>query len=68
MSHAISPASFEHVTLPVQHLEARAARSCCQQAVDEAMENAASMGSIATVTMLMVGFTVGMTTAWLLFG
>jgi len=36
--------------------------------VDEAMENAASMGSIATVTMLMVGFTVGMTTAWLLFG
>jgi hypothetical protein len=36
--------------------------------VDDAMENAGSMGSIATVAMLMVGFAVGMTTAWLLFG
>ena len=65
MSRVVSPASFE---LPVPHVEARPVRSCCQQAVDEAMENAGSMGSIATVAMLMVGFTVGITTAWLLFG
>jgi hypothetical protein len=68
MSQVVSPASFEHVALPVSHVEARPARSCCQQAVGEALENAGSMGSIATVAMLMVGFAMGMTTAWLLFG
>lgn len=68
MSHVVSSASFEDVAVPASDIAAQPVRSCCQQAVDDAMENAASMGAIATVTMLVVGFTVGIATAWLFHG
>jgi hypothetical protein len=68
MSHFVSPTAFERVTISLPPIETRSIPSCCQQAVEEAMENAASMGSIATLTMLMVGFTFGLATAWFLFG
>lgn len=71
MTHYTFPASFEQVALPIpenERIDPRPISVCCQQAVVEAMENTASMGTIATVTMLMAGFTVGMTTAWILFG
>jgi hypothetical protein len=70
MNPMVAPTSFEHVSLPmpqIERIETRSASSCCQRAVAEAMENTASMGSIATVTMLMVGFAIGLTTAWALF-
>jgi hypothetical protein len=36
--------------------------------VAAALEDAASMGAIATMTMLVVGFALGLAFAWLLFG
>lgn len=68
MSHVVSPASLESSMIVLPQTVTRPMPSCCQQAVIAALENAASMGAIATVTMLMVGFTLGVTTAWLLFG
>jgi hypothetical protein len=41
---------------------------CCQQAVVHALECAGSMGFLATMTILTMGFAVGLTTAWMLFG
>jgi hypothetical protein len=73
MSHVVAHTPFEQSTLPLPHIEleriqARPALTCCQQAVEDALENAASMGTIATAAMLIVGFVVGLTTAWVLFG
>jgi hypothetical protein len=36
--------------------------------VVEALETAGSMGVIATMTMLTMGFAMGLTTAWMMFG
>jgi hypothetical protein len=41
---------------------------CCQQAVVHALECAGSMGFLATMTIMTMGFAVGLTTAWMLFG
>jgi len=70
MGHVLSPASLQPIDVArqISDVAARPARPCCQAAVDDAMESTASMGAIASVTMLMVGFTVGITTAWLIFG
>jgi hypothetical protein len=74
MGHFVSQAAFDRIAIPMPEVGARPLSSCCQQAVSDALETAASTGSIATitmlatVTMLMVGFAFGLTTAWVLFG
>ncbi len=68
MSHLVSPVSLEVSMVATPPSATRPIASCCQQAVAVALEDAASMGAIATVTMLMVGFSLGLTAAWLLFG
>jgi hypothetical protein len=68
MNQLVSPASFESSMIAIPRMTTRSIPSCCEQAVDAALENAASMGAIATLTMLMVGFSVGLATAWFVFG
>jgi hypothetical protein len=68
MSHAASHAAFERVVIHTRpHVAAPATSACCQQAVVEALETAGSFGFIATLTMLFIGFGMGLTTAWMLF-
>jgi hypothetical protein len=68
MSHLVSPAAFERSMVATPRIAIRPVPSCCQQAVAAALEDAASMGAIATMTMLVVGFALGLAFAWLLFG
>lgn len=69
MSHFVAPVSFDRAVYDLtSRTHSAAASSCCERAVAEALENAGSMGSIAIVAMLLVGFAVGLTSAWLLFG
>ena len=69
MNHAANPMLFQPTIIQTApHTTTRAAAPCCQQAVVEALETAGSMGVIATMTMLTMGFAVGLTTAWMLFG
>jgi hypothetical protein len=65
MSHA----AFERIVIPTRpHVTAQAEPACCQRAVVEALESAGSLGFLTTLTMLLVGFGMGLTTAWMLFG
>lgn len=45
-----------------------ATRSCCRQAISDALEANASMGSIASLALLMMGFAMGFGASWWLFG
>jgi hypothetical protein len=42
--------------------------ACCQQAMVDALETAGSTGLVAGLTVLAAGFSIGLTTAWMLFG
>lgn len=69
MNHAASPTLFQPTIIrTAPHVTARPASPCCQQAVVEALETAGSMGIIVTMTILTMGFAVGLTTAWMMFG
>ena len=69
MNHATSPMIFQPTIIhTAPSTITRATGPCCQQAVVEALETAGSMGVIATMTMLTMGFAVGLTTAWMVFG
>jgi hypothetical protein len=69
MNHAASPMVFEPTIIrTAPHTITRTTAPCCQQAVVDALETAGSMGVIATMTMLTMGFAVGLTTAWMMFG
>ncbi|MFZ5863745.1 MAG: hypothetical protein ACOYXR_13000 [Nitrospirota bacterium] len=69
MGHAASPMVFDSTIIhTATHAVPKPTARCCQQAVVEALETAGSMGVIAVITILVMGFAAGLTTAWMVFG
>jgi hypothetical protein len=69
MNQAASPMDFQPAIVhTVPDATTRDMAPCCQQAVVHALECAGSMGFLATMTIMTMGFAVGLTTAWMLFG
>jgi hypothetical protein len=69
MSRTASHTGFERVIIhTAPHATVRPVSACCQQAMVDALETAGSTGLVAGLTVLAAGFSIGLTTAWMLFG
>ncbi|MFZ5877481.1 MAG: hypothetical protein ACOYXU_13910 [Nitrospirota bacterium] len=69
MNHPASPIAMNPTMIQAAPpVAVQPLSSCCQHAVVEALESAGSMGFLTSMTVLIMGFAVGLTTAWMLFG